>query len=235
MESLSLALGQPTSLLGDLAFNVGEHARLIRDVAAQVIVFPELSLTGYGMDQQPVDPSDRALEPLVEACATSMSIALAGAPTLQSGERRRRISMLRVDNQGISVVYSKMHLGGDEPNHFAPGDSPAVLDVHGWRLGLAICKDNGHDEHAAEVVRLGIDAYVAGVCETENDRTIQAARAQRIVNAHQVWVAYASFAGSTGGGFVDTAGRSAVWDPNGIARLQLGKSPGQASLTTLTR
>lgn len=234
-SSLSLAVAQPTSVLGDLSYNVAEHARLVRDVAARVIVFPELSLTGYGMDQQPVDPGDVALEPLVEACAGSDSIALAGAPTVPSAGHRRRISMLRVDGEGVSVVYDKMHLGGDELEHFAPGDKPAVVEVDGWRLGLAICKDNGQDGHVQATVHLGVDAYLAGVCETESDRTVQPERALRITNTHQVWVVHASFAGPTGGGFVDTAGRSAVIDPHGRVRLRLGKSPGQVGRTTLTR
>lgn len=234
-STLRLAVAQPNSLLGDVALNVAEHVQAVRSVEAQVVLFPELSLTGYGMDVQPINPSDPVLEPLVDTCAAVGSVALAGAPTLGDGDGQPRISILRIDRSGVSVVYSKIHLGGDEPAHYEPGKTPVVLETQGWRLGLAICKDNGQAEHAAETVAHGIDAYVAGVCETEEDRNVQPERATLVTNDHRVWVAYASFAGPTGGGFADTAGRSAVRDPDGVVRLQLGRNPGQCGWTTLTR
>ena len=234
-STLSLGIAQPVSVLGDLAANVLEHSRAVLDLEARLVVFPELSLTGYAMNLMPVDPEDHALEPLVEACAMRNSIALVGAPTRPTGGARRRISILRVDRDGAEVVYDKMHLGGEEPHHYGPGDTPAVLEVEGWRLGLAICRDTGQPEQAAATTELGIDAYIAGVCESEEDREVQPRRSHRIINDHSVWVAYASFAGPTGGGFADTAGRSAVRDPEGNVRLQLGKAAGQRSLTILSR
>ncbi len=236
MEStLALGLGQPNSRLGDVAFNVTEHAQVVRDLESHVVVFPELSLTGYGMCQAVIDPDDPVLEPLINACAASSAVALAGAPTAHPNGKAARISMLRVDGTGAEVVYSKMNLGGDEPDHYSPGHSPSVVEVNGWRLGLAICKDNGQQSHARITADLGIDAYVAGVCETDDDRDVQRKRAHRVIDDHRVWVAYASFAGSTGGGFVNTPGRSAILDPQGTVRLQLGRSPGQSGFTTLTK
>ncbi len=233
--ALRLAVAQPYSVLGDVEFNVAEHAQTVRRVQARVVVFPELSLTGYGMDVPTINLGDPVLEPLIDACAAVGSVALAGAPTREGEAGQPRISMLRVDQSGVSVVYSKMHLGGDEPDHYWPGKTPAVLETDGWRLGLAICRDNGQAEHAAATVVLGIDAYIAGACETEDDRNVQPERAGRVIDEHRVWVAYANFAGSTGGGFVETAGRSAVRDPNGTVRLQLGRHAGQCGCTTLSR
>lgn len=234
-SSLRLAVAQPRSILGDVKRNVAEHAAAVGGVGARLVLFPELSLTGYGMEVPPVRVDDPVLAPLVDACRSADSVALVGAPMQGAGNDDRRISMLRVDRDGVSVAYSKMCLGGDEPQHFEPGTSAAVLEIDGWRLGLAICKDTGQPEHAAETVALEVDAYVAGVCETEEDRVVQPARAARVIDDHGVWVAYASFAGPTGGGFSDTAGRSAVLDPDGVVRLQLGRRSGQWGWTTLTR
>ncbi len=233
-SSLRLAVAQPISILGDVEHNVAQHVAAVSSARARVVVFPELSLTGYGMEVQSVETSNPVLGPLVEACRSADSVALVGAPT-GDANGGRRISMLRVDSTGVAVVYDKMHLGGDEPEHFEPGTAATVLDIDGWRLGLAICKDNGQPEHAAETVALGIDAYVAGVCETEQDRDVQPARAARVISDHGVWVAYASFAGPTGGGFADTAGRSAVCDPGRAVRLQLGRDPGQFGAIALIR
>ena len=235
MGSLRLAVAQPRSMLGDLAHNVVEHAAIVKGIEARVVVFPELSLTGYAMDATPVTEDDSELHPLVDACDQAGSVALVGAPTLGGAPGARRISILRVDADGVSIVYGKLNLGGDEAHHYEPGSAPAVIEVDDWRLGLAICKDNGHPEHAAQTAGLGIDAYVAGVCELEEDRTVQPARAARIAADHRCWVVYASFAGPTGGGFGSTAGRSAVSDPEGVVRLRLGRDVGQVGWTTLTR
>ncbi len=229
---LKIAVSQPHSALGRLVDNIERHAEAIRDIESRVVVFPEMSLTGYAMDVTPIEPDDQRLRPLVDATSASGSVALVGAPT-RAGKNRREISMLRVDHSGISVAYSKMFLGGGEPGHYSAGRQPGVVEVDGWRLGLAICKDNGTPDHAAQTIAQGIDAYVAGVCETEADAAVQQSRAERVTADHGVWVVYASFAGATGGGFDETAGRSAVWRPNGQLCLQLGREPGQIASTLL--
>jgi predicted amidohydrolase len=71
--------------------------------------------------------------------------------------------MLAVDGSGATVAYRKLWLGAAEAERFIPGGKPAVLEVNGWRLGLAICRDTGIQQHSSDTAALGIDAYVAGV------------------------------------------------------------------------
>lgn len=140
-ETLVVAVAQPESALHDAAFNADRHAAAIRAAGARIVVFPELSLTGYGMDVQPIDLDDPSMNPIVEACEETEAIALVGAPT--PGENGTvRVSTLRID---------------------------------------------GHEA----TVALGIDVYVAGVCETEEDHAVQAERATRVTRDHGVWVALA--------------------------------------------
>jgi predicted amidohydrolase len=233
-ETLAIAVAQPVSVLHDIVGNAERHAAAIENSAARVVVFPELSLTGYAMDAQPVSEDDRRLTPIVDACTVTDTVALIGAPT-RGTDGRSRISMIRVDSEAVTTVYDKIWLGGDEPNHFAAGRQPRVTVVDGWRLGLAICKDTGVPDHARSTAALGIDAYVAGVCEAERDRDVQPERAARMIQNHPVWVAIASFAGATGGGFDETAGRSAVWRPNGTTAVMLDREAGQVAHATASR
>ena len=115
-----------------------------------------------------------------------------------------------------------MWLGTVEAERFHPGSEPAALDVDGWRLGLAICKDTGIEQHATDTAALVIDVYIAGVLESTEEAARQDERARRIATDHRVWVAVASFAGSTGGGYVQAAGRSAIWGPGGVLVAQAG-------------
>jgi predicted amidohydrolase len=142
--------------------------------------------------------------------------------------------MLAVTGGGATVAYRKMWLGAEEARRFSPGDQPAVLDVDGWRLGLAICKDIGVPQHASETAALGMDVYVAGILEAAEDAAIQDERARRVVRDHQVWVAVASFAGSTGGGYAQAAGCSAIWTPGGVRIAQAGPEPGAIARATLS-
>ena len=127
-----------------------------------------------------------------------------------------------------------MWLGAAESNRFTPGNEPTVLEAHGWRLGLAICKDTSIPQHASDTAALGIDAYVAATVESADDAASQAERARRIATDHNVWVAVASFAGATGGGFARTAAHSAIWAPSGVVIARAGPEPGAIARATLS-
>ncbi|PSL57699.1 putative amidohydrolase [Saccharothrix carnea] len=205
---ITIAVAQPRCTPYDVAANVAAHAEAVRAAGARVVVFPELSLTGYHFDA-PVVPFD-LVEPLMAACAETGSVAFAGAPVAGP-----HIGVLEVSGAGVRVAYRKVWLGGGEPARFRPGPAPAVVEVDGVRLGLAVCKDTGVPRHAADTVALGVDVYVAGMLEHAWQADVLDERARRVAVEHDVWVAMASFAGSTGEGYDSAAGRSGVWDPSG--------------------
>ena len=95
-----------------------------------------------------------------------------------------------------------------------------------------ICKDTGIPQHASDTAALGIDVYVAGVLESVEAAARQEERARRVATDHQVWVAVASFAGSTGG-YSQAAGRSAIWGPEGVLITQAGPETGAIAHATL--
>jgi predicted amidohydrolase len=231
-EPLTCAVAQPLCLPYDVAANASTHAATIRAAGARLVVFPELSLTGYELDAPAITAGDPRLAPLVEACAATGSLALVGAP-VDGATGRSHIAMMAVDGSGAVVAYQKLWLGEAEAERFSPGSCPSVLDVDGWRLGLAICKDTGIRQHAADTAALGIDVYIAGVLESAEDAARQDERARRVAADHHVWVAVASFAGSTGGGYSSAAGRSGIWSPGGALVAQAGPEPGAIARGTL--
>jgi predicted amidohydrolase len=231
-EPLVVAVAQPLCVPRDVAANAGTHAATVRAAGARVVVFPELSLTGYELDAPAIAAEDSRLAPIVKACAETGSLAVVGAP-VRGEAGRSHIALLAVDGTGAAVVYRKMHLGGAEPDRFSPGNEPAVLAVDGWRLGLAICKDTGIPQHATVTAALGMDAYVASILESAEDAAVPGVRARRVAAEHHVWVAIASFAGSTGGGYVDTAGRSGIWAPDGAEVVRAGPEIGAVVRATL--
>ena len=232
-KPLAIAVAQPLSVSHDIEANVEMHAAAVRSADARVVVFPELSLTGYELESTAIAAGDQRLAPIAQACAEAGSLALVGAPVC--GEAgNKHISLLAIDGGGSAAAYHKMWLGGQEPEHFTPGNKPAVVEVDGWRLGLAICKDTGVAQHAADTAALGIDAYVAGVLEHADDAAVLEDRARRVATDHRVWVVVSSFAGSTGGGFAQAAGGSGIWAPDGIAVTRLGRGVGSITRARAT-
>ena len=124
-EPLVIAVAQPPCVPLDVAANAVTHAAAVRSARARVVVFPELSLTGYELDGPAITVDDPRLRPIVEACAEAGSLALVGAPVQDDDDARTYIAMLAVDGSGVTVVYRKMWLGGAEPGRFSPGDRPS--------------------------------------------------------------------------------------------------------------
>ncbi|MFE7326901.1 carbon-nitrogen hydrolase family protein [Streptomyces sp. NPDC057565] len=223
---LTVAVAQPVCEHLDVAANAAAHAEVIRVAKTRLIVFPELSLTGYDLAAPAVSPDDARLRPIVSACRTTGATALVGAP-VREADGREYIAVLAVTEEGARVVYRKMWLHGEEFDRFAPGEKPQVLVIDGVRLGLAVCYDAAVPEHAAETAALGIDAYVAGTLYGAGPES--AARRDGHMReralAHGVWVVLATSAGASGT-YPETSGGSGVWGPDGAAVVQAGPEPG---------
>jgi predicted amidohydrolase len=227
-----VAVAQPVCRGDQLAANALAHAAAVRDARARLVVFPELSLTGYDLDAEPVAVTDEALRPIVEACAETGAVALAGAPVADGG--RQLIAALLIDATGVEVAYGKSHLGGAEPRRFSPGGGPTAITVDGWRVGLGICKDTGADEHTQGTARLGVDVYAAGLVHAPAELEEQDARGRRIAAACGSYVAFASFAGPTLGGYEATAGQSTIFAPDGSVVARAGREPGEIARASLS-
>lgn len=225
-QSLRIAVAQPRCAAHAVAENAVTHAELIQNAQARVMVFPEMSLTGYELDAEVIAPQDGRLAPIIAACAQAQTIALVGAPVPGP-----YIGFLAVDHRGASVVYRKVYLHDIESDRFLPGE-PVVLEVDGWRLGLAICRDTGISEHAERTAALGIDGYVAGVVHSGDQVGLHGERARRIAADHGVWAATAAFAGPTGGGFDRTSGHSGIWSATGALLAEAGAEPGEFACYT---
>ena len=229
---LTIAVVQPESVARDIERNALLHADAIRAADARVVVFPELSLSGYELDAPTVAPVDGRLRPMIAACADAGALALAGAPV--AGEDVGiSIGMLAVDATGARIAYRKMSLGGAEPACFTAGTRPTV-SRGGW-LAPGACDLSRHRGLSSCLgqAAVGMDVYVAGVLEFAGDFAVPDERARRIAADQHVWVAIASFAGSTGGGYDHAAGGSGIWAPDGSVVARAGPEVGAIVRATL--
>lgn len=159
--------------LADPATNAERHLEQLRDLHDQQVglaVFPELSLTGYSLDdlvmQEPLlDAAEQAIATLVEASRELLPIIVVGAP-LRARDRSRIFNCAVIIHHGeILGIAPKQNLPTYrefyERRWFAPGDDAdgelvriagedheltphsiiTVQDVPGLRLSVEICED----------------------------------------------------------------------------------------------
>src|SRR5688572_24671416 len=176
----SIAVAQTIPVRGDVEANVAQHLRLVQVAAeerAQVLVFPELSLTGYELDmarELAFDTGDPRLAPLVEAATSHSMTLIVGAP-VRAGARLH-IGALVVSGDGGIVLYTKHHLGvfsqtascdgtvpPAEATVFQPGTENPLVTFDGNTAAIAVCADTGRAAHAQAAADRGAHIYLASM------------------------------------------------------------------------
>ena len=151
MKSLRIALAQIDAVVGALGANAERIARAAHAAAeagAEVIVFPELALSGYPpedlvLKRHFVDDARAAVEALARRLPPS-ALVIVGTPW--PGADRCHNAAVALQGGRIVAVYRKMLLPNygvfDEKRLFEPGVEPGLVEYGGWRIGLHICEDS---------------------------------------------------------------------------------------------
>jgi predicted amidohydrolase len=220
MLPLTIAAAQSISIAGDLAGNIARHQRFIAAAAeqgVQLLVFPELSLTGYerGLAAElAIVPDAAILQPLRDVARAVGVTAVVGMPIRLPDNPSVLIGALVLGGDGSLGVYSKQHLHPGEEVAFAPGAGGEPLTIGTDTIALAVCADFSHSSHAAAAACQGADVYAAGVLITANGYARDTALLQGYAAQHSMVVLMANHGGATGGWA--SAGRSAIWASDGL-------------------
>jgi len=160
---LRITVAQLNYMVGDVAGNVGKMVDAARQAAAahaDVVVFSELSLTGYYPGDLLDEPDflARVAQGLADLQVASQEFPslhwIVGAPLAHAGVGKRLQNALVVLKAGQVVLrYAKQLLPTynifDELRHFAPGpDVARVLRIGVTQVGLMICEDGWNDSGA---------------------------------------------------------------------------------------
>jgi predicted amidohydrolase len=231
-----LAVAQTCAVPGDLRANVAEHLRLARlasNRGAELVLFPELSLTGYEIESAErlaLTPDDPRLDPLRDLAAVSNTVLVAGAP-LRVG-RRLFIGAMVVTPDRRTRVYTKRRLGAfgeaarvdgvpppPERTAFRAGRRDPLVRLGGQRAAIAVCADIGDPAHAARAAARGAGAYLASMFVIPSDYHADATRLRGYAIRHGFIVAMANHGAPTGG--LRAAGASTIWSAEGAELLRL--------------
>ena len=147
---LRIALAQINPTVGDLAGNaalVRENFKTANDAGAHIVVFPEMVLTGYPVEDLALRPSFQlASQQAIAQLAgelTGETVAIVGYLDQVNGAPQNMVAV--ISGGAVKARYAKCHLPNygvfDEFRNFVPGDKTLVVRIHGVDVGIAICED----------------------------------------------------------------------------------------------
>ncbi|WP_273826297.1 carbon-nitrogen hydrolase family protein [Pseudomonas asplenii] len=219
MTVLTIAAAQSCSLAGDLQGNLQRHLRFMQQAAergVQLLVFPELSLTGYEPSLAAalaITPDAEVLQPLSDLARELRLVTVVGLPIRRSPAAPLLIGALTFNVEGSRQLYSKQHLHEGEEQVFSPGAGGAALALGADTVALSVCADFSHASHALQAARSGANLYASGVLISENGYPADSALLQGYAREYDMAVLMANHGGTTGGWAA--AGRSAIWAAGG--------------------
>ena len=246
---LTLAIAQINTVLGDVEANLDMHLGLIAEAKkgdAELIIFPELSLTGYVLQdlvptvaQQPTD-DDPVFKQLLKA---SRDMDLVIGFVEEDSRHRFYIAAAYLSGGKVMHVHHKVYLPTyglfDEGRFFAWGDHIRAFDTRFGRIGLLICEDFWHASPPYLQWLDGADIFLftsasPGRGLNEHEKLDTARWVERVNQTYASiftnFVVHANRVGYEDG--LNFWGGSTVYDPNGEL---LAKGPyHEAALTFAT-
>ena len=153
MQSVRIALAQIAPQLGALEGNVARHRELLaqaRSERADLVVFPELGLTGYLLQDLAAEVAMQLDDPrLAGLVADTAGLSAVVSFVEESADHRLFIAAALVEDGSIRHVHRKLFLPTyglfDERRFFAAGDLlRAVPSRLGMGIGIAVCEDFWH-------------------------------------------------------------------------------------------
>ena len=220
---MKICLAQTFALKGDVQQNIQNHLQIIDLVVKQnadLIIFPELSITAYEPEiaaKLATHKEDSVFDPF-QAAADQHEIAIGvGMPTL--ADAGIHISLLFFQAHQARQIYSKQMLHVDEEPYFICGTYQSYLNIKGKKIAFGICYESLQHAHFLNAHQAGADIYIASVAKPQGGVERAYAHFPNISKEFNTPILMSNCVG-----FCDnflSVGQSAVWDGSGnlVARL----------------
>ena len=170
MATLNILMAQINTLVGDFAGNTTRVIEILQGAAsagdATVVVFPELTLSGYPPEDLLLRPSlERRIKQSLDrilAGMTGNAYAVIGYPRRENGALYNIAGVLH--RGAIIAEYRKQSLPNyqvfDEKRYFSGGNAPCVVDIAGVRVGLSICEDIWEESPTLQAATAGAQLLI---------------------------------------------------------------------------
>ena len=198
---LRVALAQINPTVGDLAGNAGLIADSVKSAQAQganLIVFPEMIVTGYPVEDLALRPSFQAasIRAVQEIAASITGDIVAVVGYLDQGPKN---AVAVIHDGKIRATYVKRHLPNygvfDEFRNFVAGDQSLVVRIHGVDVAVAICEDIWHSLDSIASRTPGLLVVPNGSPFERNKDDVRLALVQKRAKEISAPVAYVNMTG----------------------------------------
>lgn len=210
---MKICLAQIQSISGNVIENIDNHIRFIKkaiDLEADIIVFPELSITNYEptlakkLATQEVDDRFTIFQELADEINITIAI---GVPI--NSEKGITISMLVFQAKKEVLNYAKQIIHKDELPYFVCGDTQKYIHIKNKKIAFAICYESMIEAHFINACNNKTDIYIASVSKTDKGVQDGITHYQSISEKHQKTILMVNAVGKADN-FIN-AGQSAVF------------------------
>lgn len=222
-----LAAAQTKPARGNIEANLLEHYRLI-DLAvvngAQLIAFPELSITGYEREHAQklaFKKEDSRLGHLRKLAVDKNIIIVAGAPI--ETESQLFIGEFIISPDNSVAVYTKQFLHEGEDAFFQSSfNYNPMITIEDQKISFAICADIDNALHPENASKKETSIYIASIFFSPNGIPNAYRDLQSYAQKHKMNVLMSNFSGESWG--YPSAGQSAFWNNKGELIGQMNDS-----------
>jgi len=220
---MKICAAQTRPITGDIAGNIGNHKKLIDlavSQAADIMIFPELSITGYEPERAKAlatHQDDKRFD-VLQNIADANEIALGvGIPI--SSRNGVCIGLVIFQPHEPRQTYSKKYLHADDEEYFCSGQSFSVLRRGGINFAPALCYELSVPEHSEQAFKNGANIYLVSVAKTSHGIENATKSLSNIAIKYSMTVLMSNCVGPCDG--FESAGHSSLWNKQGVLVGQL--------------
>ncbi len=220
---MKIAVAQTEPIKGNIEKNIESHIFWIQKAIAQkanLIFFPELSLTGYEPEianHLASNQDDTRLDCFQKLCDNHNIIIGVGLPT--KSNNNLNISTIIFQPNIDRITYSKQYLYHTEKGIFKPAINPLVINYGSETIAPAICFELSNKKHHEYAYQNNASVYIASVLNSVNGVDEDHRKLSDIAKNYGMVTFMANYIGESGG--YKCAGKSSVWNKNGELIQQL--------------
>ncbi|AIZ34512.1 carbon-nitrogen hydrolase family protein [Pseudomonas sp. K1(2024)] len=210
---------RPLDVSGNLD-RLRERAHQAAAQGAQLLVCPEMFLSGYNIGAQAVqrlaEPVDGPSAQAVGELAQAQNIAIVYGYPEQGEDGAVYNSVQLIDAHGRRLCnYRKTHLFGElDRTMFSPGEEHfPVVALNGWKLGLLICYDIEFPENARRLALNGAELILVPTANMAPYDFVCQVTVRSRAQENQCYLVYANYCGSEGE--IQYCGQSSIVAPDG--------------------
>jgi predicted amidohydrolase len=220
---MKISVAQNRPLIGNIDANIKSHQALVELAVSQgasLVIFPELSLSGYEpkiaaqVATTVDDPRFSELQKL-----SDMHNIIIGAGTPIRNEKGITITMILFQPRQPRRTYSKKYLHEDEEPFFVSGENFPSFMVKETKIALAICYEISISEHARDAAKTNPVVYIASVAKFKRHMDKVIATLSETAKNYSMTVMMSNCLGLCDG--EECAGTSLAIDANGLMIGQL--------------